>query len=103
MGAGAGSGPGLPTFSPRLNPTQVRVPAATKAKHVRCVVKEQHLALEVSTLPAGKALVADGELFQKVDIEGCNWTLGDEKDKGRVLTLTLQKQQQMTWLMLIRS
>ena len=32
----------------------------------------------------------------------CNWTLQDA-DKGRILTVTLQKAHQMTWLMLIRS
>lgn len=81
----------------------VRVPAATKAKHVRCVVKEQHLTLEVSTLPAGQTLVVNGELFQKVDVDGCNWMVEDDKAKGRLLQLTLTKAVQMTWLMLVRS
>ena len=122
------------------------MPAATKAKHVRCVVKEQHLTLEVcawyvhgvcmvcawyvhgarmahalvharlasviltrsltaqvSTLPAGQTIVVDGELFQKVEVDGCNWMVEDDKAKGRLLQLTLTKAVQMTWLMLVRS
>lgn len=41
-------------------------------------------------------------LLQQVIVDECNWTLQDT-DEGRVLTLTLQKAHQMTWLMLIRS
>jgi len=55
-----------------------------------------------ATLPAGATCVIDGDLFQKVRPDGCNFTLEDTK-KGRILTLTLEKATKMTWLMLIRS
>ena len=80
----------------------VRVPAGTKAKHVRCEVKELSLKLEVATLAAGSTVVAEGELFQKVLVDECNWTLQDVQGEGRILTLSLQKAHQMTWLMLLR-
>lgn len=80
----------------------VRVPDGTKARDVKCVFKDEHLKLEVTTLPVGATCVADGELFQKVRPDGCNFTLEDTK-KGRILTVTLEKAVKMTWLMLIRS
>ena len=61
------------------------------------------LTAQVSTLPAGQTLVVNGELFQKVDVDGCNWMVEDDKAKGRLLQLTLTKAVQMTWLMLVRS
>ena len=43
------------------------------------------------------------ELFQKVDVDSCNWIVEDDKAQGRILQLTLAKAIPMTWLMLIRS
>lgn len=80
----------------------VRVPDGTKARDVKCIFKDERLKLEVATLPAGATCVIDGDLFQKVRPDGCNFTLEDTK-KGRILTLTLEKATKMTWLMLIRS
>ena len=57
----------------------------------------------MSTLPAGQTVVVDGELFQKVEVDGCNWMVEDDKAKGRLLQLTLAKAVQMTWLMLVRA
>jgi hypothetical protein len=57
----------------------------------------------VSTLPPGQTRLIDGELFQKVDVDSCNWMVEDDKAQGRVLQLTLAKAIPMTWLMLIRS
>ena len=51
---------------------------------------------------AGSTVVAEGELFQKVLVDECNWTLQDVQGEGRILTLSLQKAHQMTWLMLLR-
>ena len=67
------------------------------------VIRTRPPTAQVSTLPAGQTLVVDGELFQKVDVDGCNWMVEDDKAKGRLLQLTLTKAVQMTWLMLVRS
>ena len=67
------------------------------------VILTRSLTAQVSTLPAGQTIVVDGELFQKVEVDGCNWMVEDDKAKGRLLQLTLTKAVQMTWLMLVRS
>ena len=48
-----------------------------QAKHVRCEVRAQHLRLEVLTLPAGRTVLVDGELFQEVNAADCSWQLED--------------------------
>jgi hypothetical protein len=80
----------------------VNVPPATKAKHVRCTIKDASIKLEVLTLPEDASVVVDGYLFQEVSANDCTWCLEDVKD-GRQLTITLEKKKQMTWLMLTRN
>lgn len=67
----------------------VRVPASTKAHHVQCEVSSGRLLLQVMTLPLDKQTIVDAELFQAV--EDHNWSLEDDKDGARLLTLELDK------------
>lgn len=66
----------------------VRVPAWTKAHHVKCEVSGGRLLLRVETLPPEKQTVVDAELFQAVDDH--SWAIEDHKG-ARVLTLELDK------------
>eukprot|EP00854_Cymbomonas_tetramitiformis_P025498 gene25498-31149_t len=78
----------------------VACPKGTKAKNVKCNIGKNKIKLEIDTLET--PLVLDGQLFQEVEREECNWTIEDSGDK-RLLTVNLIKEKEMRWLMLIRS
>ena len=81
----------------------VRVPAKTKSRDVQCEITDGRLQLHVGTLPAGKRMVVDGELFQAVTDH--SWNLEDDTGE-RLLTLELEKEigvaGHVRWLMLTR-
>jgi len=81
----------------------VRVPPATKAKHVICAIKDASLKLEVATLPAAQRVVVDGKLFQEVEASDCNWYVEDDKEGMRHVVICLEKKKKMRWLMLTRN
>lgn len=81
----------------------VVVPLETKAKHIRCLIKEEWLTLEVSTLLPGKTVVVDGKLFQKVDAGSCSWGLEDGPAGMRTITVSLEKEKEMRWIVLTRA
>jgi len=80
----------------------IDLPAGTKSKHVRCVIKDESISVQVATLPPAIGTVVSGELFQTVKPEGCCWDLQDGKKGLRTLTITLEKAKAMRWLMLTR-
>ena len=86
-----------------VNVRGARMAHALVHARLASVILTRSLTAQVSTLPAGQTIVVDGELFQKVEVDGCNWMVEDDKAKGRLLQLTLTKAVQMTWLMLVRS
>jgi hypothetical protein len=77
------------------------LPRGTKAKDVKVEVKEEHLRMEVRTLPAAEAVLLNGTLFQVVNPADCTWCLEDAKGGERMLVLTLEKKIKMTWLMVV--
>lgn len=85
---------------------RVAVPAATKSKHVKLLIKAEWLRLEIETLTAAgvPSLVVDDMLFYPVQPDECAWALDDDAKMGvRWLTLTLQKRHlNMKWLDLTR-
>jgi len=85
---------------------RVAVPAATKSKHVKLLIKAEWLRLEVETLTAAgvPSLLVDDMLFYPVQPDECAWALEDDAKAGvRWLMLTLQKRHlNMKWLDLTR-
>ena len=81
---------------------EVKVPAETKAKDVRCAFKPDSVALSVATLPEAQRDVLSGELFQRVKADECSWSLANAGAE-RVLQVTLAKQQPLRWLGVLRS
>jgi len=79
---------------------------SNRVRQVRCTIKADSLHAEVTTLPAGRAVVVDGFLFQEVDPEGCTWHVEDDKASSagmRKLVISLEKRKQMRWLVLTRA
>jgi len=81
---------------------EVKVPAETKSKDVRCAFKPDRVSLVVATLPEAQREVLSGELFQRVKADECSWSLATQGGE-RVLQLTLTKQQPLRWLGILRS
>jgi hypothetical protein len=81
---------------------EVKVPAETKSKDVRCAFKPDSVALSVATLPEAQREVLQGELFQRVKTDDCSWSIATVAGE-RVLQVTLAKQQPLRWLGMLRS
>jgi hypothetical protein len=81
---------------------EVKVPAETKSKDVRCVFKPDAIALSVATLPEAQREVLQGELFQRVRADECSWSISTVAGE-RVLQVTLAKQKPLRWLGMLRS
>ncbi|KAL7106925.1 hypothetical protein ACP275_06G022500 [Erythranthe tilingii] len=67
----------------------VPVPPGTKSRFIVCEIKKNHIKVGLK----GQPPVLDGELFNAVKVDGCFWSLEDQKSISIVLT----KQNQMDW------
>ena len=67
----------------------VNVPPATKAKHVRCTIKDASIKVEVLTLPEDASVVVDGYLLVAAGRAGM---LVCRQGRGRSL---------LAWLLLV--
>ena len=59
----------------------VHVPAQTRARDVRCDIREAALRLEVMTFAEGKRVLVNGPLFQLVDPDGSTWQIDEVRSR----------------------
>jgi len=84
----------------------IRIPAGTKAKHVKATFKEEWLKVEVTTLEGAARVPIDAKPFQPLSPNDCTWCVEDGPASAggeRVLTITLEKKIAMRWIMLTRN
>ncbi|KAL8049468.1 hypothetical protein ABFX02_06G022400 [Erythranthe guttata] len=67
----------------------VPVPPGTKSRFIVCEIKKNHIKVGLK----GQPPVLDGELFNTVKVDGCFWSLEDQKS----ISIMLTKQNQMDW------
>ncbi|EYU25221.1 hypothetical protein ABFS82_06G021900 [Erythranthe guttata] len=67
----------------------VPVPPGTKSRFIVCEIKKNHIKVGLK----GQPPVLDGELFNAVKVDGCFWSLEDQKS----ISIMLTKQNQMDW------
>lgn len=80
------------SWTQTLQEAQVTIPLpeGTKAKQVHCVIKPGHLSAGIKQ---EKPYLLDGDLFAKIKVDDCFWTV---EDNNR-LCIYLQKENQMEW------
>ena len=73
----------------------VKVPAGTKAKQLVIDIQKTKLVVKIG----GQEPILSGEMFASVKMEDCFWSIEDDTSggDGRVVSLTLQKSNQMEW------
>lgn len=67
----------------------VPVPEGTKSRQVLVEIKNKRLKVGLK----GQELVLDGELYKRVIVDDCVWTLEDNKE----VVVSLQKENRMEW------
>merc|ERR1711916_199354 len=72
---------------------QVKVRAGIKGKHCNVEIKKGRIVLGIK----GEDPIIEGEFFNTVKPDDCTWTIADDSDRGRVIELTLTKDNQMEW------
>ncbi|CCW64068.1 unnamed protein product [Phytomonas sp. EM1] len=80
------------TFSQTLKDVEVRVPLPARnvrGKQLDVEIKQDHLKVAMK----GKPPIIDGDLYARVKLADCMWTIED----GSVVVISLQKQNDMEW------